>query len=88
VGLAAPGASGEAGLVFASLTLTPGRPGTGQQNWVTGGTSYPGRCASRDAANSKPADGLTGFTVITTPTPFQHHALELLGVSHPLSTHK
>ncbi len=67
--LAAPGASGEADLVFASLTLTRGRPGTGQQNWVTGGTSYPGRCAGGDAANSKPADGLTGFTVISTPTP-------------------
>ena len=34
------------------------------------------------AANRiQPAQGLPGFTVITTPTPVQRHALELLGIS-------
>jgi len=37
------------------------------------------------AANSiQPAGGLPAFTVITTPTPLQRQALELLGVSHRL----
>jgi hypothetical protein len=37
------------------------------------------------AANHiQPAGGLPGFTVITTPTPVQRHALELLGVSYRL----
>jgi hypothetical protein len=37
------------------------------------------------AANHiQPAAGLPGFTVITTPTPLQRRALELLGVSHRL----
>jgi Transposase DDE domain len=37
------------------------------------------------AANSiQPAHGLPGFTLITTPTPIQRRALELLGVSHRL----
>jgi hypothetical protein len=37
------------------------------------------------AANRiQPAQGLPGFTLITTPTPVQRHALELLGVSHRL----
>jgi hypothetical protein len=37
------------------------------------------------AANHiKPANGLPGFTVITTPTPVQRHVFELLGTSHRL----
>jgi hypothetical protein len=37
------------------------------------------------AANSiQPAGGLPAFTIITTPTPLQRQALELLGVSHRL----
>jgi hypothetical protein len=37
------------------------------------------------AANRiQPAGGMPGFTVITTPTPLQHRAFELLGVSHRL----
>ncbi len=37
------------------------------------------------AANRiQPAAGLPGFTVITTPTPVQRRALELLGISHRL----
>jgi hypothetical protein len=37
------------------------------------------------AANRiQPAQGLPGFTVITTPTPVQHRAFELLGASHRL----
>jgi hypothetical protein len=37
------------------------------------------------AANRvQPAVGLPAFTVITTPTPLQRHALDLLGVSHRL----
>ncbi len=37
------------------------------------------------AANRlQPAAGLPGFTVITTPTPVQHRAFGLLGVSHRL----
>jgi Transposase DDE domain len=37
------------------------------------------------AANHiQPAGGLPAFTVITTPTPVQHRAFELLGISHRL----
>ena len=37
------------------------------------------------AANRvQPAQGLPGFTLITTPTPIQRRAFELLGVSHRL----
>jgi len=37
------------------------------------------------AANRiQPAAGQPGFTLITTPTPVQRHAFELLGVSHRL----
>jgi hypothetical protein len=33
----------------------------------------------------QPADpALLGFRLVTTPTPAQHHALNLLGVSHRL----
>jgi hypothetical protein len=36
------------------------------------------------ASRIQPAGGLPAFTVITTPTPVQRHAFELLGVSHRL----
>jgi Transposase DDE domain len=36
------------------------------------------------ASRIQPAGGLPAFTVITTPTPVQRHALQLLGVSHRL----
>jgi hypothetical protein len=36
------------------------------------------------ASHIQPAGGLTGFTIITTPTPVQRRAFELLGVSHRL----
>jgi hypothetical protein len=36
------------------------------------------------ASRIQPAGGLPAFTVITTPTPLQRHAFELLGVSHRL----
>jgi hypothetical protein len=34
------------------------------------------------ANHIQPADGMPAFTMITTPTPLQHRALQLLGVSH------
>jgi hypothetical protein len=40
--------------------------------------------ATITANHIQPAQGLPGFTLITTPTPIQHRALELLGVSHRL----
>jgi hypothetical protein len=40
--------------------------------------------ATITANHIQPAQGLPGFTLITTPTPVQHRALELLGVSHRL----
>jgi hypothetical protein len=36
------------------------------------------------ASRTQPAGGLPAFTVITTPTPVQRHAFELLSVSHRL----
>jgi hypothetical protein len=36
------------------------------------------------ASRIQPADGLPAFTVITTPTPVQRQALQLLGVTHRL----
>jgi hypothetical protein len=36
------------------------------------------------ASRIQPADGLPAFTVITTPTPVQRQALQLLGVNHRL----
>ena len=36
------------------------------------------------ASRIQPAGGLPAFTVITTPTPLQRRALDLLGVSHRL----
>ena len=40
--------------------------------------------ATITANHIQPAQGLPAFTLITTPTPIQHRALELLGVSHRL----
>lgn len=34
------------------------------------------------ASHIQPAQGLPGFTLITTPTPIQRRALELLGITH------
>jgi hypothetical protein len=43
-----------------------------------------GDLATITANRVQPAQGLPGFTVITTPTPLQRHAFELLGVTHRL----
>jgi hypothetical protein len=40
--------------------------------------------ATITASRIQPAAGLPGFTLITTPTPSQRRAFELLGVSHRL----
>ncbi len=40
--------------------------------------------ATITANHIQPAGGLPAFTTITTPTPVQHRAFELLGVSHRL----
>jgi hypothetical protein len=36
------------------------------------------------ANHVQPADDMPAFTMITTPTPLQHRALELLGLTHRL----
>jgi hypothetical protein len=40
--------------------------------------------ATITASRIQPAAGLPAFTIITTPTPLQRRALELLQVSHRL----
>lgn len=40
--------------------------------------------ATITASRIQPADGLPAFTTITTPTPVQRRACELLGISHRL----
>jgi len=40
--------------------------------------------ATITASRIQPADGLPAFTTITTPTPVQRRACQLLGISHRL----
>ena len=47
-------------------------------------TSLLADLATISANQIQPADDMPAFTIITTPTPLQRHALELLGVSHRL----
>ena len=45
---------GESCAAFASLMLESGAQATGQQSWVTGGSTYPGRCTNGSTLASTP----------------------------------
>lgn len=76
-----------AGLVPPRAIALFGPPGTGKTTFVKGAASrlgwpfvelFPSRLAGES-----PAD-LPAFTLITAPTPVQHRAFDLLGLSHGL----
>jgi DDE family transposase len=73
----APARRSPAALAKAATKATPGGP-------VHSFATLLDDLATIAASRIQPAGGLPAFTVITTPTPLQRQAFELLGVSHRL----
>ena len=74
----APAQRSPAALAKAATKATPDR------GPVHSFTTLLADLATIAASQIQPAGGLPAFTVITTPTPLQRQAFELLGVSHHL----